>query len=30
VPLTLLTSAPYSLILGDSVYAKIQAVNYYG
>ena len=26
----MLTSAPYSLILGDSVYAKVVAYNIYG
>lgn len=30
VPLAVLTSAPYSLALGDSVYAQIIAVNFYG
>lgn len=30
VPLAVLTSAPYSLALGDSVYAQIVAVNFYG
>ena len=26
----MLTSSPYDLTLGDSVYAKITAINYYG
>lgn len=25
-----LTSAPYSLLFGDSVFAKVVAINYYG
>jgi hypothetical protein len=30
VPLSALTSAPYSLGFGDSIYAKVTAINYYG
>jgi hypothetical protein len=30
IPLTTLTSAPYSLVFGDSIFAKVIAVNYYG
>ena len=30
IPLSVLTAAPYSLTLGDSVYAKIVAYNFYG
>lgn len=30
VPLDALTAAPYSLVFGDSVFAKVQATNYYG
>lgn len=30
VPLDVITSAPYSLVLGDSVYAKVSASNFYG
>lgn len=30
MPLLVLISAPYSLALGDSIYAKIIAINYYG
>jgi hypothetical protein len=30
VPLSTLTAAPYSLIKGNSVYAKIVAINKYG
>ena len=30
VPLDVLTSAPYSLIKGNSVYVKLIATNYYG
>jgi len=30
VPISVLTSAPYSLTLGDSVFAKVIAINYYG
>ena len=30
VPLATLTNAPYSLAFGDSVFAKVVAINYYG
>lgn len=30
IPLSVLTAAPYSMTLGDSVYAKVVAINYYG
>lgn len=30
VPLSALTASPYDLLLGDSVYAKIVAINFYG
>lgn len=30
MPMSIMTQAPYSLSLGDSVYAKIVAINFYG
>ena len=30
MPLSTLTSSPYSLALGDSVYAQVETVNFYG
>ena len=30
IPLTTLTSAPFNLVKGQSVRAKISAINYYG
>ena len=30
VPLATLTAAPYSLLFGDSIFAKVVAMNYYG
>lgn len=30
IPLSVLTAAPYSLVFGDSVFAKVVAYNYYG
>lgn len=30
IPLSVLTAAPFSLTLGDSVYAKVVAINHYG
>ena len=30
MPMSLLTLPPYSLSLGDSVYAKVAALNFYG
>ena len=30
VPLDVLTSTPYNLNLGDSIYVKVQAINFYG
>lgn len=30
VPLDVLTAEPYSLILGDSIYAKVMPINFYG
>jgi hypothetical protein len=30
IPLSLLTTGPYNLILGDSIFAKLVAINFYG
>jgi hypothetical protein len=30
VPVSVLTSAPYNLVLGDSIYAKVISFNFYG
>ena len=30
IPFSVLTASPYDLTLGDSVYAKVSAINYYG
>jgi hypothetical protein len=30
VPLDVLTQAPYNLVLGDSIYAKVMPINFYG
>jgi len=30
IPLTLLMDAPFNLLLGDRIFAKIQAINLYG
>lgn len=30
MPTAILVTSPYSLSLGDSVYAKVLAINYYG
>jgi hypothetical protein len=30
VPISVLTTAPYLLTLGDNVYAKVIAINFYG
>jgi hypothetical protein len=30
VPFTVLRAAPYNLVFGDSVFARVTAINYYG
>jgi hypothetical protein len=30
IPLSTLTAVPYSLVQGDSIFAKVVAINYYG